>query len=70
MTIEERGVIYFFYLRDTPNEDILARLERRYGEDIDNLKQCTIGPRNIATGKQSLTMNRGQGDHDETKNDR
>jgi hypothetical protein len=30
-------------------------------------KQRGVGPRNFATGKQTLTMNRGQDDRDETK---
>jgi hypothetical protein len=31
MTIEVRAVIHFFYLLDTPDEDILAQLESAYG---------------------------------------
>jgi hypothetical protein len=33
-----RAVIHFFYLLDTPDEDILARLETAYGQDIVNSK--------------------------------
>jgi transposase len=38
MTIEVRAVIHFFYLLNTPDEDILAQLETAYGEGIVNLK--------------------------------
>jgi hypothetical protein len=56
MTIEGRAVIHFFYLRDKPDENTLARLENAYGEGTVNLEECGVGPRNFATGKQTLTM--------------
>jgi hypothetical protein len=57
MTIEVRAVIHFFYLLDMPGENVLARPESIYGEEIVNLKRYSVGPRNFATGKQILTMN-------------
>jgi hypothetical protein len=38
MTIGVRVVSYFFDLLDTSDEDILARLDRAYGEGIVNRK--------------------------------
>jgi hypothetical protein len=66
MTIEVRAVIHFFYLLDTRDEDILGRLQSASGDRIVNLKQCSLGRRNFAMGKQILKMNRGHSDPDET----
>jgi hypothetical protein len=52
MTVEVRAVTHFFYLLDTPDEDILAQLEIAYGKGITNLKtvQCwTAKFRNVKT---------------------
>jgi hypothetical protein len=67
MTIEVRSVIHFFDLLDTPDGDLLARLEKASGEGIVNLTQHSVEPQNFSTEKQTLTMNRGSGDPDETK---
>jgi aspartyl aminopeptidase len=68
MTIEVTAVIDFFYLLDTPYEYILVRLENAYEEGIVNLKTMQRWTSKIRNGKQILTINRGQGNPDETKN--
>jgi hypothetical protein len=67
MTIEVRAMIHLFHLLDTPDEDILTRPASVYGEGIVNLKTVQRGPQHFAMGKQTLTMNRGQSNSQETE---
>jgi hypothetical protein len=43
MTILVTAMIHFFYLWDTPDEDILARLESASAEGIVNLETVQRG---------------------------
>jgi hypothetical protein len=54
MTIEGRAVIYFFYLLNMPDEDILARLECACGEGIVNLKTVRRWTSEFCNGKTNL----------------
>jgi hypothetical protein len=54
MAIEVRMVIHFFYLLDTPDEDILARLDSAYGEGIVNLKTVQSWTPKFRNAKKDL----------------
>jgi hypothetical protein len=68
MTIDVRTMIQFFDLLGTPDEVSWRGSRALMGRVLSIYKRFSVGPRNLATGKQTLTMNRGQGDRDETKN--
>jgi hypothetical protein len=54
MAIEVRAGIHFFYLVETPDEDILARFESAYGEGIVNLKTVQRWTSKFCNGKTDL----------------
>jgi hypothetical protein len=54
MTIEVRAVIHFFYLLDTPGEDILARLDSAYGEGVVKVKRLRHWTSKFCNGEKDL----------------
>jgi hypothetical protein len=68
MTIEVTAAIHFFDLLDTPDEDILARLKKAYGEGIVNLKTVRRWTSKFWNGKTHLDDEPRPSGPDGTKN--